>query len=70
MSPAITSVVPQLVTVFGGQQTARTPHFFLANFLVLFLLVHVAMVTLAGFKGRMRAMVTGRTAVRRKEQQS
>jgi len=68
MSPAITSVVPQLVTVFGGQQTARTLHFFLANFLVLFLLVHVAMVTLAGFKDRMRAMVTGRTAVRRKEQ--
>lgn len=60
MSPAITSVFPQFVTVFGGQQTARTLHFFIANFLVLFLLVHIAMVILAGFTARMRAMITGR----------
>jgi thiosulfate reductase cytochrome b subunit len=61
MSPAITSVFPFFVTVFGGQQTARTLHFFIADFLVLFLLVHIAMVMLAGFKSRMRAMITGRT---------
>ncbi len=60
MSPAITSVVPQFVTVFGGQQTARTLHFFLTVVLVLFLAVHVAMVILAGFAARMRAMITGR----------
>jgi thiosulfate reductase cytochrome b subunit len=60
MSPAITSVFPQFVTVFGGQQTARTLHFFIANFLVLFLFVHIAMVILAGFTARMRAMITGR----------
>lgn len=65
MSPAITSVFPVLVTVFGGQQSARTIHFFVASFLVLFLLVHVAMVCLAGFKNRIRTMITGRTAARK-----
>ena len=67
MSPAITSVVPQIVTVFGGYETARTLHFFLANFLVLFLLVHVAMVILGGFKIRMLAMITGHPAASRKQ---
>ncbi len=67
MSPAITSVVPQMVTVFGGYETARTLHFFLADFLVLFLLVHVAMVILGGFKTRMLAMITGRPAAWRKQ---
>ena len=28
MSPAVTSVFPFIVTVFGGQQSARTIHFF------------------------------------------
>jgi thiosulfate reductase cytochrome b subunit len=60
MSPAITSVLPVLVNVFGGQQSARTIHFFVASFLVLFLFVHILMVCLAGFKNRTRAMITGR----------
>jgi DMSO/TMAO reductase YedYZ molybdopterin-dependent catalytic subunit/thiosulfate reductase cytochrome b subunit len=59
MSPAVTSVLPFLVSAFGGQQTARTVHFFLACALVLFLLVHVAMVCLTGFRRRMRAMIVG-----------
>ena len=62
MSPAITSVFPVLVNGFGGEQSARTIHFFLACFLVLFLFVHVAMVCLTGFTRLMRAMITGRTA--------
>ena len=40
MSPAITSVVPIIVTIFGGQQSARTVHFFVSILLVLFLFVH------------------------------
>jgi thiosulfate reductase cytochrome b subunit len=60
MSPAVTSVFPEIVSVFGGQQSARTIHFFVANFLVLFLLVHIVMVFLAGFTRRVRAMITGR----------
>jgi DMSO/TMAO reductase YedYZ molybdopterin-dependent catalytic subunit/thiosulfate reductase cytochrome b subunit len=60
MSPAVTSVFPFLVSVMGGQQTARTLHFFVAGALVLFLVVHVTMVWLSGFRERTRAMITGR----------
>jgi thiosulfate reductase cytochrome b subunit len=59
MSPAIASALPGAVTVFGGQQSARTIHFFVSVFLVLFVLVHVVMVSLTGFRHRMRAMITG-----------
>jgi thiosulfate reductase cytochrome b subunit len=31
-------------------------------FLVLFLLVHVAMICIAGFRNRVRAMISGRPA--------
>ena len=62
MSPAVTSVFPFLVTAFGGQQTARTVHFFVACALGLFFLVHLALVCQTGFKSRMRAMITGRSA--------
>jgi thiosulfate reductase cytochrome b subunit len=48
--------------VLGGQQSARTLHFFVTIALVLFLLVHVGMVWFAGFTSRMRAMITGRAA--------
>src|ERR1700674_1206464 len=61
MSPAFVSAVPATVTVLGGQQSARTIHFFVSLFLVLFLLVHVVMVCVAGFRSRMRAMISGRT---------
>jgi thiosulfate reductase cytochrome b subunit len=67
MSPAILSVFPVLATVFGGQQSARTIHFFVSILLVLFIVIHVAMVCRAGFRNRMRAMITGR-AVPRSEQ--
>jgi thiosulfate reductase cytochrome b subunit len=60
MSPAVASAFPAAVTAFGGQQSARTIHFFVSVLLVLFLLVHIAMVCLAGFRRRMRAMITGR----------
>jgi thiosulfate reductase cytochrome b subunit len=59
MSPAFVSAVPAAVNVLGGQQSARTLHFFITLALVVFLLVHIGMVWLAGFRSRMRAMVTG-----------
>ena len=62
MSPSFVSAFPGAVNVLGGQQSARTLHFFLTGALVLFLLVHVFMVFLAGFRSRMRAMITGRVA--------
>jgi thiosulfate reductase cytochrome b subunit len=69
MSPAFVSAFPASVALLGGQQSARTIHFFVSLALVLFLLVHVVMIYLAGFRSRMRAMITGqiarRTATRR-----
>ena len=59
MSPAITSVFPALVTILGGQQSARTIHFCVASLLVVFLVVHIAMVCATGFKIQMRAMIVG-----------
>jgi len=60
MSPAFVSAVPAAVTTFGGQQSARTIHFFVTVALALFLLIHVMMIALAGFWTRTRAMITGR----------
>lgn len=62
MSPSFVSAIPSAVNILGGQQSARTLHFILSALLVLFLLVHVFMVFLAGFRNRMRAMITGRAA--------
>jgi thiosulfate reductase cytochrome b subunit len=63
MSLSFVSAFPASVTLLGGQQSARTIHFFVSIALVLFLLVHVVMVWFAGFWSRMRAMITGRAAV-------
>jgi thiosulfate reductase cytochrome b subunit len=65
LSPAFISAFPASVALLGGRQSARTIHFFVSVALVLFLLVHVAMVCLAGFRSRTGAMITGRTAARR-----
>jgi thiosulfate reductase cytochrome b subunit len=59
MSPAVVSVFPFFVTSLGGHQTARTIHFFAAVAMVVFLLLHVGMVILAGFPERMSAMIFG-----------
>lgn len=63
MSPAFVSAVPIAVTALGGRQSARTLHFFVSGALLLFLVVHVTMVVLAGFRDRMRAMITGRAVL-------
>lgn len=59
MSPAVGAVLPLMAGVFGGYQSSRTVHFFVTNLLVLFLFIHVAMICLAGFESRMRAMIIG-----------
>ena len=59
MSPAVTAAYPMLLDVFGGYQTARTVHFFGFTVLVLFLIVHVAMVIATGFARQLRAMTWG-----------
>lgn len=59
MSPAVTAAYPILLDVFGGYQSARTIHFFAFAALILFLVVHVAMVALTGFRRQLRAMILG-----------
>ena len=60
MSPGIDGAFHWLPAAFGGRQTARTIHFVSASLLVLFTIVHVAMVVLSGFFNNMRSMITGR----------
>jgi len=63
LSPGFDSAVPLAVNALGGRQSARTLHFFVSGLLVLFLVVHVTMIVLAGFWSRMRAMITGRAVI-------
>jgi thiosulfate reductase cytochrome b subunit len=59
LSPMFNAAVPAAVNVLGGRQSARTLHFFISGFLLLFVLVHLAMVIRAGFISRVRSMITG-----------
>jgi thiosulfate reductase cytochrome b subunit len=59
LSPAFDSAFPFVVNVLGGRQSARTLHFFITGALVLFVIVHVAMVIHAGFRSQLRAMTLG-----------
>lgn len=68
MSPAFVSAVPASLTLIGGRQSARTIHFFLSWVLLLFLVVHVTMISLSGFRIRMRAMITGYAAATKESQ--
>ena len=62
MSPAFASAVPSAVAILGGEQSARTLHFCITILLTVFFLVHVAMVAVSGFRAKMAAMITGRSA--------
>jgi thiosulfate reductase cytochrome b subunit len=65
MSPGMDAAWPWLTELFGGRQTARTIHFFTMVALVLFFVVHIIMVVLAGPINQLRSMITGyyRTSV-------
>jgi thiosulfate reductase cytochrome b subunit len=60
MSPAMSAAWPWLLDLFGGRQSARSIHFIVAFLLVLFFLVHIVMVILAGPFNELRSMITGR----------
>ena len=59
MSPGMDAAWPWLVDLFGGRQTARTIHFLTMLAFVLFFIVHIAMVVLAGPFNELRSMITG-----------
>jgi thiosulfate reductase cytochrome b subunit len=60
MSPGMNAVLPWLPELFGGRQTARTIHFIVMVLLVLFFVVHMAMIILAGPLNELRSIITGR----------
>ena len=63
MSPRIDTVFTGWVELLGGRQSARTLHFLAAFGLLLFVVVHVAEVFIAGVWNEMRSMITGWYAV-------
>lgn len=60
MSNAVTAAFPDLFSLFGGRQSARSIHFIVAAFLLGFIVIHIVQVFVAGFFNSMRSMLTGR----------
>ncbi|MFM6933042.1 MAG: cytochrome b/b6 domain-containing protein [Novosphingobium sp.] len=59
MSPALDAAFHWLPELLGGRQSARSVHFLCATGVVLFFVVHIAMVVLAGPVNEVRSMITG-----------
>lgn len=64
MSPALNAAFPFLLDLFGGRQSARSIHFIGVTLVVLFVIVHLVMVLLSGPLNQVRAMITGRYAIK------
>ena len=60
MSPGFDAFFPWLIDLFGGRQSARSIHFISATLIVLFVIVHLTEVVLAGPINEIRSMLTGR----------
>ncbi|MBX3595574.1 MAG: cytochrome b/b6 domain-containing protein [Sphingomonas sp.] len=63
MSPGMDAAWPWLLDLFGGRQSARSLHFIAAVALAAFIVVHLALVILAGPVNEVRSMITGRWRV-------
>ena len=63
MSPGVDAFAPWLPQLFGGRQSARALHFAFASAIVLFVVIHLVEVVLAGPINEIRSMITGRYAV-------
>ena len=59
MSPGLNAAWPWLLDMFGGRQSARSLHFIAAMLVLLFIIVHLLMVLLAGPINEVRSMITG-----------
>jgi thiosulfate reductase cytochrome b subunit len=59
MSPGMDAAWPWLTEIWGGRQSARSLHFLAAFGLVCFVVIHLAMVVLAGPVNELRSMITG-----------
>jgi thiosulfate reductase cytochrome b subunit len=59
MSPGFDTIFPWLLDIFGGRQSARSLHFLSAALIVLFVIVHLTEVVIAGPINEIRSMITG-----------
>lgn len=59
-SPGFTAAMPWLLDLFGGRQSARTLHTIGTMALVLFVVVHLLEITIAGFFTKVRSMIVGK----------
>jgi Ni/Fe-hydrogenase b-type cytochrome subunit len=59
LSPGMNAVLPWLIDLFGGRQSARSIHFICAGGMALFIAVHLVLVLLAGPINEVRSMITG-----------
>jgi thiosulfate reductase cytochrome b subunit len=69
MSPGFDAACPWLLDLFGGRQSARTIHFISASLVVLFAVIHLLEVVLAGPVNEVRSILTGRYVVPKEHRQ-
>ncbi|VVS96846.1 conserved membrane hypothetical protein [Sphingomonas sp. EC-HK361] len=60
LSPGMDAAWPWLLDLFGGRQSARSLHFIAAGAIAAFIIVHLALVLLAGPVREVTSMITGR----------
>ncbi|RJT24518.1 DUF4405 domain-containing protein [Chakrabartia godavariana] len=59
LSPGMNAVLPWLLDVFGGRQSARSIHFLCAGGMAAFIVIHLLLVLAAGPINEVRSMITG-----------
>lgn len=57
--PWMDGAFPWFKDLFFGRQSARTLHFSCSLLILAFIVIHLAMVALSGFRNNMRSMITG-----------
>ncbi len=62
ISPGFNAILP-IPDLFGGRSTTRSLHFLAASGIGLFIIVHLALVILAGPYNEIRSMITGKYRV-------
>jgi thiosulfate reductase cytochrome b subunit len=60
LQPGMSPLTGWAIDLFGGRASARSIHFICAGGIALFIVVHLALVVLAGPYNEVRSMITGR----------
>lgn len=63
MSPGINAAWPWVLDLLGGRSSSRSIHWIFANLIMVFIVVHLLMVLLAGPFNEIRSMFTGKFRV-------